>query len=112
MYDELKRLNFEDFIWILFATLAFLNIFGNYNSKEYIITNNGKYKYQSNKVFEFTLTITLLIYGYFFIRNYNSFINGEDYGNVSLYSNWRNRNERACKVSAGRRAYSIRFGYL
>ena len=49
MYDELKRLNFEDFIWILFATLAFLNIFGNYNSKEYIITNNGKYKYQSNK---------------------------------------------------------------
>ncbi len=84
MYDELKRLNFEDFIWFLFATLAFLNIFGNYNSKEYIITNNEKYKYKSSKIFEFTLTITLLIYGYFFIRNYNSFINVSN-NNKELY---------------------------
>ena len=70
MYDDLKRLNFEDFIWLLFASLAFLNIFGNYNDKEYIITGNNEFKNKSNKLFELTLIMTLLIYGYFFIRNY------------------------------------------
>ena len=39
MYEDLKRINFEDYIWLLFATLSFLNIFENYNQKEYIITN-------------------------------------------------------------------------
>ncbi len=84
MYDELKRLNFEDFIWLLFATLVFLNIFGNYNQKEYLITNNKYFQNKSNKIFELTLIITLFIYGYFFIRNYNFYINSST-KNKNLY---------------------------
>lgn len=42
--NELKRLNFEDFIWIMFAILSILNIYGDYNSKEYLLTNKKNTK--------------------------------------------------------------------
>lgn len=68
--DEITRLNFEDFLWFIFALLCFLNIKGDADDKEYIKTNNNYYKDESNKIFEFTLIITSLIYIYFFFRNY------------------------------------------
>ena len=34
--DDIKRLNFEDYIWIIFAILAFLNIYGDKLQKEFI----------------------------------------------------------------------------
>jgi hypothetical protein len=70
MNNEIKRLNIEDFIWIVFAILCIINIIGDYNEKEYIKLNNKYYKNNADKIFTFTLTITLLIYLYFFIRNY------------------------------------------
>lgn len=68
--DEISRLNFEDFLWFIFALLCFLNIKGDKDDKEYLKTNNKYYKNESNKIFEFTLIITSLIYIYFFFRNY------------------------------------------
>lgn len=73
VFDEINRLNFEDFLWILFAVLALINVYGDYNEKEYLETNNNNFEEKSNKIFEITLIITLFIYIYFFIRNYKAY---------------------------------------
>lgn len=76
--NELKRLKFEDFIWLTYACLCILNIYSNYNDKEYIITKDYAYKSKSNRIFEFTLTVAFFIYLYFFIRNYRDFRNAPE----------------------------------
>lgn len=73
--NEINRLNFEDIIWIVFAVLCLINISGDYNEKEYLKSNNNRYKNAANKIFEFTLFMTLLIYIYFLIRNYKAYKN-------------------------------------
>ena len=70
---NIKRLNFENALWVLFAILSFLNILGNKNEKDYLKTNNTLFKNIANKIFEFTITTTFFIYTYFFIRNYKSY---------------------------------------
>lgn len=37
--NEINRLNFEDFIWITFAVISLLNVFGDFNEKEFLKTN-------------------------------------------------------------------------
>lgn len=71
--NELKRLNFEDYLWILVASLAFVNILGNLNEKDFVKTNNPRSKFNANKAFEFTLLVSLIIYIYFFYRNYAAY---------------------------------------
>jgi hypothetical protein len=73
--EELKRLKFEDLLWLLFAFLSFLNIYGDDLQKKYLNTSNKELEDKSNQVFLFTLGVTFLIYLYFFIRNYNAFKN-------------------------------------
>ena len=63
---EINRLNFEDFIWLIFIILGLMNIFGDYNEKEYLKSNNRMYENYANEIFELTLIITLFIYFYFF----------------------------------------------
>ena len=71
--SDLARLNFEDFLWLIFGILCFINIYGDYNDKEYLKTKNKIFKDNSNQIFTFTLIVTLLIYIYFFIRNYKAY---------------------------------------
>jgi hypothetical protein len=71
--SELKRLNFEDFLWLIFGGLCIINIYGDYKEKEYLKTNNNYYKNNSNYIFELTLIVTFFIYLYFFIRNYKAY---------------------------------------
>lgn len=71
--NELKRLRFEDFLWILFAILALANIYGDNNEAEYLRTNDNSFRAKANHIFEITLIITLLIYLYFLIRNYHAY---------------------------------------
>lgn len=73
--NEIKRLKFEEFLWIIFAILSILNVYGDKEEEKYVITNQKFYKNKSNKIFEITLIVTLLIYSYFFIRNYNALKN-------------------------------------
>lgn len=78
MYDvntlnELKRLKFEDFIWVMFIFIALLNIYGDYDEQKYLKTNNKSYDTEANKVFEITIVASFLAYIYFFIRNYNAY---------------------------------------
>lgn len=75
---NLRRLNFEDMIWITYAVVCFINIYGNRQSKNYFITGNEYYKDNSNRIFEVTFIIVFFIYSYFLLRNYN------DYKNASM----------------------------
>jgi len=78
MYDseilnELRRIDFEDFVWGVFALLCIINIYGDYNEKEYLKRHDESFKTRSNYIFEITLISTFLIYIYFFIRNYKAY---------------------------------------
>lgn len=70
LLNELKRLKFEDFLWIIFAVLCIMNVYGDYFDKEYSITNNKTFQIRSNNIFEITLIVTFFIYLYFLERNY------------------------------------------
>ena len=76
--NDIKRLNFEDYIWIVFAILAFLNIYGDNLQKEFLKSNNKKYETKANDVFLFVLIIGFFIYLYFFYRNYRIFLKTKD----------------------------------
>ena len=80
--DDIKRLNFEDYIWFLFAILSFLNIYGDYFQKEFLKSNNKNYENKANDIFLFVLIIGFFIYLYFLYRNYRIFLktNDEDKG--------------------------------
>lgn len=75
VYKEIRRLNFEDFLWIIFAILCLLNVYGDYDEKQYLKSHDNKYKEESNKVFTLTLIVTFFIYVYFLLRNYKSYEN-------------------------------------
>ena len=83
--EKIRRLNFEDFLLTIFICLSILNIIGDNYEKKYLKTFNIYYKANANKIFDFTLSITILIYLYFVIRNYNSYKNIEE-NNKKLYS--------------------------
>lgn len=76
--EEINRLEFENILWLIFAIVCLLNIFGDYEEEMYIKSNDYKYKNNANKVFELTLSVTFLIYVYFAIRNYNALNKASD----------------------------------
>lgn len=71
--SELKRLHFENVIWIVFAGLCILNILGDNDEIFYIERKDVSYKNEANTIFELTLTMTFFIYLYFFNRNFKQF---------------------------------------
>ena len=79
---EIKRLNFEDIIWIVFIVLSILNIVGNDNQKKYVISNKQYYEDRANNISVFVLTILFIIYLYFFYRNYNMYNNKDNPSDV------------------------------
>ena len=76
--DDTKRLRFEDYVWIVFIILCIGNIVGNENEIKYINLNDKFYKYNADKIFDTVLSITLIIYAYFLIRNYDAYKKVED----------------------------------
>ena len=76
--DDIKRLNFEDYIWFVFAILAFFNIYGDNLQKEFLKSNNKNIEKSANEIFLFVLIIGFIIYLYFFYRNYRIFLKTRD----------------------------------
>lgn len=68
-----NELEFEKFLLLLFAALCFINIVGTSDTEKYLETKDSKYINKANNIFIFTLSITFLIYVYFFIRNYKAY---------------------------------------
>lgn len=78
MGKEIFRLEFENLLWVIFIMLSLLNIYGDLDDEKFLKTNNTSYKMESNYIFNFTLTVTLFIYLYFFIRNYKKYESIDD----------------------------------
>ena len=66
-------MHFEEFLWIIFAIVSLLNLYGDHKDILYLKTSNTAFENQANKIFELTLIVTFLIYIYFFKRNYKAF---------------------------------------
>ena len=73
--NEIKRLNFEDLLWVIFIILSILNIVSNNNQKEYVVSKNQYYEDRANNISMFVLTVLLFVYLYFFTRNYRMYKN-------------------------------------
>jgi drug/metabolite transporter (DMT)-like permease len=82
--NEIKRLNFEDMLWGIFIILSILNIVSNNLQKDYVVTNDGYYEDSANNISICVLSILILIYLYFFIRNYNMYNNKDNPMNADL----------------------------
>jgi len=74
---EIKRLNFEDILWMIFILLSILNIVSNNYQKKYVISKHQEYEDNANQVSTCVLVILTFIYLYFFIRN-NKMYNNKD----------------------------------
>ena len=66
---QLAQLRFEDFLWITYAGISLANVYGDSFEEEYLKVHDVRDQITSNKIFEATILLTLLIYIYFFIRN-------------------------------------------
>jgi len=73
--NEIKRLNFENLLWVIFIILSILNIVSNNNQKEYVVSKNQYYEDRANNISMFVLTVLLFVYLYFFTRNYRMYKN-------------------------------------
>lgn len=73
--EEINRLNFEDWLFIIVIILTILNIYGDQIQKQYIKTNNKDYLTKSTCIFLFVLIVSSFIYLYFVKRNYNIYKN-------------------------------------
>ena len=73
--SEIKRLNFEDMLWVIFIVLSIMNIVSNYFQKEYVISREQYYEDRANDISVIVLTVLLFVYLYFFVRNYKMYNN-------------------------------------
>lgn len=70
--SELKRLKFEDYVWVAFIVLSILDIVADNYQKKFIITDNLSYEQTANKLYTLVVFISVFIYLYFFVRNYKA----------------------------------------
>ena len=82
--NELNRLNFEDWLFIIIITLSLVNIFSDWLQKKYLETNNREYLKESSIIFTITLIITVFVYLYFVKRNYNLYKDSSP-ENITIY---------------------------
>lgn len=71
--NEIDRLQYENILWIIFIVIAVLNIIGDYEEQQLLITNNQLFGKKANKIFTITIIVTLAIYFYFIKRNATAF---------------------------------------
>lgn len=80
--EEIKNLDFENFLWVVVIFLAIANILGDTFNQEYIKTKNWNFQASSKKIFIFTVSVTILIYIYYMDRNIINLqkVNGKNKG--------------------------------
>lgn len=65
-----KRLNFENFIWVAFILVSMADIYGDEQLKKNILHHEQHAKEKANNAFLIAILASILIYIYFFSRNY------------------------------------------
>lgn len=69
----IKRLSFENLIWVSFIVISLLDIYGDELLKKNLKYNDKEASKKANKLFLGITLFSILIYVYFFIRNYNDY---------------------------------------
>lgn len=65
-----KRLNFENLIWLAFIIVAMADIYGDEQLKKDILTHEAQAREKANNAFLIAILASILIYIYFLSRNY------------------------------------------
>ncbi len=66
----IKELVIDEWIWVIFIILSFLNIFGDELEKDYYQQNDIEKDQSAKNIFTFTVFISFLIYVYLFYQRY------------------------------------------
>lgn len=68
--SEIKRLEFEKYVWIVLIFLGVANIIGDEEEQDYLKTKDYELHTHAKQIFKFSLIISIIIYIYYFTRNY------------------------------------------
>ncbi len=68
-----KRLSFENLIWIVFIVISALDIYGDELLKKSITKKDKEAQKRAQKLFLGISIVSILIYIYFFTRNYSDY---------------------------------------
>lgn len=71
--ELIKRLSFENLIWVSFIIISVLDIYGDELIKKNLRYNDKKALEKANKLFLGIAAFSILIYIYFLIRNYSDY---------------------------------------
>lgn len=71
--DLIKRLNFENLVWLTFIIISAIDIYGDELIKKGVTTNDKKLQEMANNLFLFVILVSIIIYIYFFWRNYHDY---------------------------------------
>lgn len=69
--ETIKRLSFENYIWVIYIFIAIGNIVGDELIKKSIIEHDEASDKLAKNIFTISLVITVIIYLYFLARNYS-----------------------------------------
>ncbi len=72
-----KRLSFENIIWIVFIIVSVIDIYGDELLKKSITDNNKELSSKAENLFIFVSLISILVYIYFLVRNYYDYKENE-----------------------------------
>lgn len=67
LYNKLKQLNIEDFIWIIYIGIIFFSWFANSLERNYFITGNNSSKEKYRTIMIIIFSILVIVYIYFFL---------------------------------------------
>lgn len=78
--DRLKKIDIENYIWVIYIGIIILSWYANSKEKKYLIYNDLKSKKEYQNLMIFIFTILLIVYYYFTKDSYNDIkgLNEED----------------------------------
>ena len=71
--NTIKRLSFENWIWVAFIVASIMDIYGDECTKKGIIHHDKVEEQKGHRSFLRAITVSVVIYIYFFYRNYNDY---------------------------------------
>ncbi|MDO5393082.1 MAG: hypothetical protein Q4F33_00630 [Mycoplasmatota bacterium] len=71
--ETIRRLNFENWIWVTFIVVSALDIYGDELIKKSITENDKEAQTKSENLFIFLSLFSILVYIYFLYRNYSDY---------------------------------------
>lgn len=67
----IKRLNFENWIWVIYIVIGLFSIYGDELIKKSVLYGDRESEQLATNIFSIILVVTLIIYLYFLVRNYS-----------------------------------------